>query len=104
MLPGPLFLFRDGSPLSRERLVQHVRQALAPHGLDSPQLTGHSFCIGATTTAAQVGLEDSMIQTFGRWHSSAYLRYIHTPAHVLAAASGRLLDSTHGPESTRRDP
>ena len=87
MSPGPLFLFRDGSPLSRERLVQHVRQALAPHGLDSPQLTGHSFRIGAATTAAQVGLEDSMIQTLGRWHSSAYLRYIRTPPHVLAAAS-----------------
>ena len=38
--PGPLFLFQDGSPLSKQRLVHCLRQALAPHGLDSPLLTG----------------------------------------------------------------
>ena len=93
--PGALFLFQDGSPLSKQRLVQCLLQALAPHGLDSPLLTGHSFRIGAATTAAQVGLQDFIIQIPGRWHSSAYQRYIRTPSQVLAAMSRQLLGTGH---------
>ena len=77
--PGPLFDFHDGSPLSRARLVQHVRQALSQAGVDTVQYNGHSFRIGAATTAAQAGLSDSLIQTLGRWKSSAFISYIRTP-------------------------
>ena len=52
--------------LSRECLVKRVRQALAPSGLDVAQYSGHSFRIGAATTAASVGIEDSLIKTLGR--------------------------------------
>ena len=89
--PGPLFLFRNGSPLSKERLLVHLRQALSHQGLDPSGLTGHSFRIGAATAAARAGMEDSLIQTLGRWHSAAFLRYIRTPAHLLASTSTRLL-------------
>ena len=43
-------------------------------------------------------LEDSLIQTLGRWHSVAFQRYIRTPAHQLAASTTRLLppDLTSG--------
>ena len=44
----------------------------APH----LQFAGHSFLIGAATMAAMVGVEDSMIRTLGRWHSTAFLQYI----------------------------
>ena len=41
---------------------------------------GHSFRIGAASTAAANGIEVSIIQTLGRWISSAYLDYIRIPA------------------------
>ena len=91
--PGPLFMFRDGSPLSKPKLLFHLRQALEQQGLDCAGITGHSFRIGAASTAARVGLEDSIIQTLGRWHSSAYLRYIRMAGRTLAATSTRLLDA-----------
>ena len=65
--PGPLFLFKDGSTLSKARLLSSIRTALAMHGLDTRQLMGHSFCIGVATAAARAGLEDSLIQSLGRW-------------------------------------
>lgn len=87
---GPLFLFKDGRPLTRARLVDHLHQALLKAGLDPSAFNGHSFRIGAATTAHQKGVEDSSIQMLGRWQSAAYLRYIRTPREELAEFS-RLL-------------
>ena len=89
--PGPLFLFQDGSPLSKDRLLSHIRQVLSTFGVDTTGLTGHSFRIGAASAAADSGMEDSLVQTLGRWHSHAFLRYLRTPAHRLAASSAQLL-------------
>ena len=102
--PGPLFRFEDGSPLSKPKLLLHLRRALEQQGFDCSGITGHSFRIGAASTAAQVGLEDSLIQTLGRWHSSAYLRYIRTPGRALATASARLLDTIPHPALTQQLP
>ena len=55
--------------------------------------SGHSFRIGAATTAAAVGVEDSMIKTLGRWKSAAYLAYVRIPWKRLAAVSARLANS-----------
>ena len=52
--------------------------------------TGHSFRIGAATTAAEKGVEDSLIKTLGRWESNAYQTYIRVPREVLAETSLRL--------------
>ncbi len=82
--PGPLFVFKDGRFLSRQRLVSAVREALRAVGLDQSQYCGHSFRIGAATTAASRGLEDSVIKTLGRWRSLAYLDYVRIPREQLA--------------------
>ena len=52
--PGqsPLF-FSDGRPLTRGNFVVRVRQALTEVGVDSAPYSGHSFRIGAATTAAK---------------------------------------------------
>ena len=74
--PGLLFQFTDGTPLSCPRLIADVRSCLARAGIREDLYCGQSFRIGAVTTAAKVGLDDSLIQTLGRWQSAAYLRYI----------------------------
>ena len=85
--PGPLFQFSDRRYLTRSRFVDYVRTALQQAGIDSAVYSGHSFRIGAATTAASHGLEDSLIQTLGRWESDAYRRYIHIPRAQLASVS-----------------
>ena len=76
---GPLFQFQDGSPLQRRQLVLAIRNALANQNFDVSQYCGHSFRIGAATTAARNGIEDCIIKILGRWESTAYQLYIRTP-------------------------
>ena len=87
---GPFFKFASGVPLSRELLVSRLREALRPSGLEVGKYSGHSFRIGAATTAAAVGIEDSLIKTLGRWKSAAYLLYVRVPWDQLASASKQL--------------
>ena len=89
-IPGPLFIFQDGSALTRDKLVTHLRQALAHVGVDASNFSGHSFRIGAATTAALAGFSDSFIQTLGRWKSSAFTAYISTSKDEIVAASAVL--------------
>lgn len=65
--PGPLFLFKDQQPLTRERLVSCLRMAISKAEFDPKLYAGHSFRIGAATTAHLNGVEDSTIMTLGRW-------------------------------------
>lgn len=48
---GLLFQFRDGRPLN-------VRMALKTLGLSKDCYSGHSFRIGAATTAAECGVQE----------------------------------------------
>ena len=88
--PGPFFTFADHTPLTKPKLVEILRAALDDLGLPQEQFAGRSFRIGAATTAAQVGLEDSVIRMLGRWNSRAFLRYIRASRDSLAKATARL--------------
>ena len=85
--PGPLFMFDDGRYLTRDRFVRAVREALTATGVDALKYAGHSFRIGAATTAANCGVQDSLIRTMGRWESSAYMLYIRTPRDRICAVA-----------------
>ena len=63
---GPMFVFEDGAYLSRQKLVQSLNRSLAATGIDPQFYKGHSFRIGAATTAAALGIQDSLIQKMGR--------------------------------------
>ena len=71
--------------------MEEVRQALQQARLQACEFTGHSFHIGAATSAAEQGLPDWLIQTLGRWQSSAYTTYIRTPKETLCAVAKKLV-------------
>ena len=88
---GASIYVADGSPLTRDRLVDAVRQALGQAGISAAGYSAHSFRIGAATTAAQAGIKDSVVKMLGRWESSAYQRYMQTPRATLAVFFSRLV-------------
>ena len=87
---GPLFRFQNGSPLTRQKLVSKLREVLQKVGIDCSKYSGHSFRIGAATTAAARGIQDSLIKTMGRWESVAYQLYVRTPRAQLLSVSQAL--------------
>ena len=82
---GPLFLLANGHPLTRSVLVTKVRSALSTSGMDVDKYSGHSFRIGAATTALRAGISDAKIKMLGRWESSAYQLYLQAPSKELAS-------------------
>ena len=89
-LRSPLFTDKEGTPLIKAQFVREIREVLKTIGLPQGQYAGHSFRIGAASAAAQAGVEDSIIQTLGRWQSAAFLQYIRMPKEKLAAVSSLL--------------
>lgn len=54
---GPLFLFKCGQFLTRDRLVRAIRAVLQEAGVDTSKCCSHSFRIRAATTAAARRME-----------------------------------------------
>lgn len=88
----PLFTFQSGSFLTRGRLTSETRLLLSKGGLDSSEFAGHSFRIGAATTAASANLPPWLIKVLGRWSSDCFERYIKTPPSVLAQVPQTLIN------------
>ena len=86
--PGEHLNFADIS--IDKRFVSGVREALRKAGINQKQYAGHSFRIGAATTASQRGISESTIKMLGRWESSAYQLYVRTPRENLASISAVL--------------
>ena len=84
---GPFFRFEDGRLLTKDRFVSEVRKTLSAAGINAKVYSGHSFRIGAATTAGRKGLSAEKIQTLGRWESSAYLLYIRLSREELSSVS-----------------
>ena len=82
--PGFFLTFADGQLLTKDRFVTRVRAALEETGLDKKSHAGHSFRIGAATTASLCGIIEATIKMLGRWERTAYQLYNHTPWESLA--------------------
>ena len=82
----PLFVTKDLVPLTRAKFISMFKHVLECTGYDPTLYNGHSFRIGAATSAASSHVEDHLIKVLGRWSSDSYCRYIRTPDHVLRHA------------------
>lgn len=80
---GPLFTFLDGAAVSRSYFTRHLQMSLKWSNVSSSHYKGHSFRIGAATTAAAMGIPDDTIQLMGRWSSCAFKKYIRIPVLKL---------------------
>lgn len=82
---GPLFVMSDLKPVTKRLFICKIREVLAKAGIDASGYKGHSFRIGAATTAAACGLNEGLIKALGRWSSCAYQVYIKIPPQELAS-------------------
>ena len=89
--PGPLFYVGGWSPTNKGSVCKGV---LKKANLPAEQFVGQSFRIGTATTAATVGMEDSLIQMLGKWKNTAYLLYVKLDPSKLAAVSRVLATSS----------
>ena len=87
----PFFCFSNGRALTRDCFVRELHMAISAGGIDASAYTGHSFQIGAATTAAACGLLESLIKTLDRWESSAYMLYIRTLQSTLCTVAQKLV-------------
>lgn len=88
---APLFRYTSGTPLTKTALTNETRQLLSFLGIRASHYAGHSYRIGAATTAASVGLPPWLVKTLGRWSSDCYERYIQCPRSTLSSVSEQLV-------------
>ncbi|XP_062607125.1 uncharacterized protein LOC134268903, partial [Saccostrea cucullata] len=86
VMSSALFTDETGNPLSRQFFITKLKQILKSLGLDDENFNGHSFRIGAATSAAGGQVEDHLIKTLGRWSSDCYTRYIRSDDQTLSRA------------------
>ena len=88
--PGPLIVNDNQSPLCRHNFVDCMQHALTSAGLQGSDFNGHSFCIGAVTSASQARVPETTINILGRWESMAYQQYFRPCPSELAQVAGKL--------------
>lgn len=74
----PMFVFSDGSFLTRQRITSFLSNVLHETNLNT-----HSFRIGGATALAAAGFSDALIQVIGRWSSDCFKKYIRLSPNTL---------------------
>ena len=89
---SPLFLESefDKKALSRKTFINWLKEVLLRIGYNDTRFNGHSFRIGAATSAASSGVGDHLIKKLGRWSSDCYVRYIRTDPQVIKLAQQKI--------------
>ncbi|XP_068681672.1 uncharacterized protein [Montipora foliosa] len=88
---GPMFLYRDGSPLSRQKLSCTLQSILRSAGSPPCKYSGFSFRSGAATTAASRGVSDDLIKTLCRRCIDSYDAYDKTSIDTVLRVTSQLV-------------
>jgi hypothetical protein len=78
---GPLFVFKNGTYLTRRKFAHLIQQCLPNINLNT-----HSFRIGGASAAFAAGIPETTIRLLGRWASDAYRVYIRIPDNTIREA------------------
>ena len=82
---SPLFLTQAGLPLARTSFVSSTRIYLSRAGVNGvSKIYGHSFRLGMAQELRDAGHDDTTIKRYGRWKSTAHLRYHKDSLRTLA--------------------
>ncbi len=95
---GSFLYVENGSPLTRGRFVARIHEAQEAPEMDPAKYAGHSFHIGAATTAAMCRHQDSLIKTLVRWESAVvYTLYAQSSKETPTAvpSNSQLDDATN---------
>jgi hypothetical protein len=89
-LSSPLFLFRNGRHLTRTAFLNMLNASCIQAGISPSGFSGHSFRIGAATTAVAQNIPERLVQELGRWSSTCYKTYIRTSAKQIQEAQASM--------------
>ncbi len=87
---SPFFLTPGNDPMSKIWFLQQFKRVLLQCNLSPQHYSGHSFRIGAATSAAMQGVSSASLQQLGCWSSTAYSSYIRPDASSILAAQRSL--------------
>ena len=90
---GPLFVFSDGTYLTRSRLCSFLSSCFG----HAYPINTHSFRIGGASALAAAGVPDATIQVLGRWASNCFTRYLQLPPTFTRLLSSRMVVSPISP-------
>lgn len=89
----PAIRLSDGSAYTGCQFNKDLKVLLGNHyDYDKDKVTAHSFRSGLATWMSKAGYKDEEIMAIGRWHSSAFLRYIKAPREKRALLAAELND------------
>ena len=80
---GPVFINRDGSPVSSYQFNKVFQQLVQDTFLDPRKYTPHSLRIGGATHAHQLNMSHSKIKEMGRWNSILTSVTYESPCHPV---------------------
>ena len=94
----PVFIHEDGSNLSKSEFNKNLKTLLSQYpGLVDSSVdfwAGHSFRSGLSTLLQTLGFSEEEIKSWGRWRSSAYLRYLKDIS-ARRKTKAKLVDTFH---------
>jgi len=92
--PEDLFLsYRQSWKITPEKIGAAVKFMARVEGFDDRRFTTHSLRYGGATALAAAGTPDSWIQTFGRWRSLAFLKYIKLSGKIFEQIQNIIMDT-----------
>lgn len=89
----PLFITDSLTALDRNFFISKLKLLIKSCGLNPDSYNGHSFRIGAATSAGKANIADHLIKTLGRWKSDSYCRYIRTDKSSIKHAQQKISSS-----------